>query len=118
MTQANTTERTVIRKEKVGRVVSNKMDKTVVVAVDYLRPHPLYRKTVRQTHKFYAHDEANQCQIGDTVRIEETRPLSKLKRWAVVEILGSKDQPISADAPADVIAPYASQEDEDDEVQA
>lgn len=72
---------------KVGRVVSNKMDKTVVVAVDYLRPHPLYKKIVRRTSKFYAHDEANACQIGDTVRIKETRPLSKLKRWVVAEIM-------------------------------
>ena len=78
----------VIHKQKVGRVVSNKMDKTVVVAVDYLRPHPIYRKTVRRTNRFYAHDEENQCKLGDTVRIEETRPLSKLKRWRVVEIVG------------------------------
>ena len=78
-----------IHKQKLGRVVSNKMDKTVVVAVNYLRPHPIYRKTVRKTNKFYAHDEQNQCQIGDTVRIEETRPLSKLKRWKVVEIVGA-----------------------------
>ena len=81
------TAKAVIRKQKVGRVVSDKMNKTVVVAVDYLRPHPLYRKTVRKTSKFYAHDEENQCHVGDTVRIEETRPLSRLKRWRVVEIL-------------------------------
>lgn len=118
MAQANTTETTVLRKQKVGRVVSNKMDKTIVVAVDYLRPHPLYRKTVRTTHKFYAHDEENQCQIGDTVRIEETRPLSKLKRWRLVEVLGSKDQPIAADLPEDIAAPKVSQADEDEEVQA
>ncbi len=68
------------RKQKVGRVVSDKMNKTVVVAVDYLRPHPLYRKTVRKTHKFYAHDENNDCHVGDTVRIEETRPLSNTAR--------------------------------------
>jgi small subunit ribosomal protein S17 len=116
MTQAQTPEKTVIRKQKVGRVVSNKMDKTVVVAVNYLRPHPLYRKTVRQTNKFYAHDEDNRCQIGDTVRIEETRPLSKLKRWRVVEVLGSKDQPIAADVPTDIVAPKSSQaEDEVEE---
>lgn len=72
---------------KVGRVVSNKMEKTVVVSVDYLKPHPLYRKTIRKTNKFYAHDETNQCQIGDLVRIGETRPLSKTKRWEVLEIL-------------------------------
>ena len=80
----------VIHKQKVGRVVSNKMEKTVVVAVDYRRPHPIYRKTVRMTHKFYAHDENNECQPGDVVRIEETRPLSKLKRWRVVEIVGGR----------------------------
>jgi small subunit ribosomal protein S17 len=79
----------VINKQKVGRVVSNKMDKTVVVAVDYRRPHPIYRKTVRKTKKFYAHDENNACQMGDTVRIVETRPLSKLKRWRVVEVVKS-----------------------------
>jgi small subunit ribosomal protein S17 len=75
------------RKQKIGRVVSDKMNKTVVVAVDYLRPHPLYRKTVRKTSKFYAHDENNECRVGDTVRIEETRPLSKQKRWRVLEIV-------------------------------
>ena len=81
---------TINRKQKVGRVVSDKMNKTVVVAVDYLRPHPLYRKTVRKTHKFYAHDENNDCHMGDIVRIEETRPLSRLKRWRVIEIVESK----------------------------
>jgi small subunit ribosomal protein S17 len=63
------------------------MDKTVVVAVDYLKPHPLYRKIIRKTNKFHAHDEENACRIGDTVRIEETRPLSRTKRWRVVEIV-------------------------------
>lgn len=72
---------------KVGRVVSDKMEKTVVVAVDYLKPHPLYRKVMRKTHKFHAHDEQNNCRPGDVVRIEETRPLSRTKRWNVVEIL-------------------------------
>ncbi|MDI3339778.1 MAG: 30S ribosomal protein S17 [Sphaerobacter sp.] len=72
---------------KVGRVVSDKMDKTVVVAVDYLRRHPLYRKTLRRTSRFKAHDEHNQCKVGDLVLIEETRPLSKTKRWVVREIL-------------------------------
>ena len=72
---------------KVGRVVSDKMDKTVVVAVDYLKPHPLYRKIIRKTNKFHAHDASNDCRIGDTVRIGETRPLSKTKRWEVVEII-------------------------------
>jgi small subunit ribosomal protein S17 len=72
---------------KVGRVVSDKMDKTVVVAVDYLRPHPLYRKIIRKTNKFHAHDASNQCHVGDVVRIGETRPLSKTKRWEVIEII-------------------------------
>lgn len=71
---------------KVGRVVSDKMDKTVVVAVDYLKPHPLYRKIIRRTKKFHAHDEENTCKVGDVVRIE-TRPLSRTKRWRVVEIV-------------------------------
>ncbi|MGQ9925941.1 MAG: 30S ribosomal protein S17 [Chloroflexaceae bacterium] len=78
---------TVRRTQKVGRVVSDKMDKTVVVAVDYLKPHPLYRKIIRKTSKFHAHDEENACKVGDLVRIEETRPLSRTKRWRVVEIL-------------------------------
>jgi small subunit ribosomal protein S17 len=72
---------------KVGRVVSNKMDKTVVIAVDYLKPHPIYRKTIRKTNRFYAHDEGNACRVGDLVRIGETRPLSKTKHWEVLEIL-------------------------------
>ena len=75
------------RKTKQGRVVSNKMDKTVVVAVEFYRPHPLYKRAVRRIKKFKAHDEQNTCRIGDVVRIEETRPLSKEKRWRVVEIL-------------------------------
>ena len=90
MTNAPEQTPRVIHKQKVGRVVSNKMAKTVVVAVDYLKPHPIYRKTVRTTSKFYAHDETNSLTVGDTVRIEETRPLSKLKRWKVVEVIGSK----------------------------
>jgi small subunit ribosomal protein S17 len=75
------------RQQKVGLVISNKMDKTIVVAVERLKMHPLYKKTYRQTKHFYAHDEHNACQIGDIVRIEECRPLSKLKRWRLVEIV-------------------------------
>ena len=75
------------RQFKIGRVVSDKMDKTVVVAVDYLKPHPLYRKIIRKTSKFHVHDATNDCRIGDTVRIGETRPLSKTKRWEVVEVI-------------------------------
>lgn len=80
------------RQIKVGRVVSDKMDKTVVVAVDYLKPHPLYRKIIRKTNKFHAHDEENACRTGDVVRIEESRPLSKTKRWRVVEIVQRIEQ--------------------------
>ena len=75
------------RVQKVGRVVSNKMDKTIVVVVESLKKHRIYKRTYKQTKRFYAHDEQNTCQIGDTVRIEESRPLSKLKRWALIEIV-------------------------------
>jgi small subunit ribosomal protein S17 len=73
--------------EKVGRVVSDKMDKTVVVSVDSVRRHPLYHKRITRSKKFLAHDEANTCKPGDLVRIEETRPMSKRKRWIVREIV-------------------------------
>jgi len=75
------------RVQKVGRVVSDKMDKTVVVAVNSVRRHPLYHKRITRTNKFLAHDEQNTCKPGDLVRIEETRPLSKRKRWVVREII-------------------------------
>jgi small subunit ribosomal protein S17 len=75
------------RKVREGRVVSDKMNKTVVVAVESLVPHPIYGRRIRRTKKFKAHDEENQCRTGDVVRIIETRPLSKEKRWRVLEIL-------------------------------
>ena len=75
------------RKTKVGRVVSDKMDKTIVVSVERLSRHPLYKRVVRLTTKFKAHDERNEARIGDTVRIEESRPLSATKRWRLVEIV-------------------------------
>lgn len=74
-------------KEFVGVVVSDKMDKTVVVAVERKMSHPLYGKQIKKTKKFHAHDEENRCKVGDVVRIRESRPLSKLKRWVVVEIV-------------------------------
>lgn len=74
------------RKTMTGRVVSSKMDKTAVVRVETRRRHPLYKKTIRKTTNFKAHDENNECGLGDVVRILETRPLSKEKRWRVVEI--------------------------------
>lgn len=75
------------RQMKVGKVVSNKMTKTVIVAVEYTRTHPIYKKAMKRTSKFAAHDERNECQIGDIVRIEESRPLSKTKRWVVREVV-------------------------------
>lgn len=75
------------RTQKIGRVVSNKMDKSVVVAVDFVRRHRIYNKRITRTNKFVAHDPTNECNEGDLVRIEETRPLSKTKRWVVREIL-------------------------------
>ena len=75
------------RKIRIGKVVSDKMEKTVVVAVDTPRHHPLYKKTIRRVVKYYAHDENKISKLGDTVKLEETRPLSKLKRWRVVEVV-------------------------------
>ncbi|CEP68036.1 Ribosomal protein S17 [Moorella glycerini] len=75
------------RKTRIGNIVSDKMDKTVVVAVENRVRHPLLGKIIRKTRKFKAHDEKNECRIGDKVKIMETRPLSKDKRWRVVEIL-------------------------------
>src|SRR5690554_2216232 len=75
------------RKTKVGRVVSDKMDKTIVVSVERLTRHRLYKRVIRLTTKFKAHDEANEAHVGDTVRIEESRPLSATKRWRLVEIV-------------------------------
>ena len=80
-------EKRNLRKERTGEVVSNKMDKTAVVAVKTKMKHPMYGKFVNKTSKFYAHDEENTCGIGDTVRIMETRPLSKTKKWRLVEII-------------------------------
>ena len=75
------------RKTKVGRVVSDKMDKTIVVSVERLTRHPLYKRVIRQSTKFKAHDELNDAAVGDTVLIEESRPLSATKRWRLVEIV-------------------------------
>ncbi|OJV56282.1 MAG: 30S ribosomal protein S17 [Bacteroidetes bacterium 43-16] len=75
------------RKSRIGLVTSNKMDKTITVAVERKVKHPIYGKFLKKTTKFHAHDETNQCGIGDTVRIMETRPLSKTKSWRLVEIV-------------------------------
>lgn len=76
-----------LRKTRVGKVISNKMDKTIVVAVEDHVKHPLYKKIVKRTYKLKAHDEENTCNIGDTVKVMETRPLSKDKRWRLVEVV-------------------------------
>ena len=75
------------RTQKIGRVKSNKMDKTVVVSVDYVRRHRLYHKRITKSSTFFAHDESNSCKEGDLVRIEETRPISKNKSWIVREVI-------------------------------
>ena len=76
-----------LRKSRTGKVVSDKMDKTIVVAVEDHVKHPLYNKIVKRTYKLKAHDENNECKVGDTVKVMETRPLSKDKRWRLVEIM-------------------------------
>ena len=87
------------RKERVGEVISNKMAKTIVVRVERRFPHPQYRKVITAYTKFYAHDEKNEAKPGDRVRIQETRPLSKLKRWRLMEVIerGEQIAPIAAE---------------------
>jgi small subunit ribosomal protein S17 len=80
-------EERALRKERLGIVTSTKMDKSIVVSVERREKHPKYGKFIKKTKKFMAHDDKNECGVGDTVRIMETRPLSKLKRWRMVEIL-------------------------------
>ena len=92
------------RKTKVGRVVSDKMDKTIVVSVERLARHPLYKRVIRLTTKFKAHDEANDAHTGDTVLIEESRPLSATKRWRLVEVVSRAGEHGS---PADVVSEEA-----------
>ena len=76
-----------LRKERTGVVTSNKMDKSITVAIKWKEKHPIYGKFVNKTKKYHAHDEKNECNIGDTVKIIETRPLSKTKRWRLVQII-------------------------------
>ncbi len=94
------------RKTKVGRVVSDKMDKTIVVSVERMTRHPLYKRVIRQTSKFKAHDEDNQAHVGDAVLIEESRPLSATKRWRLVSIVsrageGATAEPLVEDEQTD-----------------
>ena len=81
------------RKQRVGEVVSNKMTKTIVVRVERRFPHPQFKKIVTSYKKFYAHDEKAEAKVGDTVRIEESRPLSKLKRWRLIEVVERNAEP-------------------------
>ena len=99
---------TIILKSKVGRVSSNKMDKTLVVLVESHRNHPLYKKTIKKVKRYKVHDEKNECQIGDTVKIVETRPLSKEKRWRVEEII-NKAAAIEV-KPDEIATPYVLNE--------
>jgi len=104
------------RQQIVGRVVSNKMNKTIVVVVETLKKHRIYKRTYKQTKRFQAHDEENICQIGDLVRIEECRPLSKMKRWRLIEII----KPSSGIVPVEEVLAEAdpdlsSEESESDE---
>ncbi len=114
-TGAQTTQKSR-RQQKVGTVVSNKMDKTIVVDVELLKKHRIYKRTYKQTKRFYAHDEDNTCQVGDVVRIEESRPLSKLKRWRLVEVIkrGSGIVPV-AELLADVDPDLTSSKDEEEQ---
>lgn len=85
--ESGTAEERNLRKTRIGKVISNKMDKTITVAVERKVKHPIYGKFVNKTTKFKAHDEKNDCGVGDTVSIMETRPLSKLKSWRLIEII-------------------------------
>jgi len=87
MSEQNTEKRSSGRKTRVGKVVSDKMDKTIVVAVETRVPHPLYKKIIKRTYKLKAHDENNECGAGDVVKVMETRPFSKDKRWRLLEIV-------------------------------
>src|SRR5947209_16329479 len=105
---------------KVGVVVSNKMNKTIVVVVESLKKHRIYKRTYKQTKRFHAHDEENTCQVGDMVRIEESRPLSKLKRWRLVEVVkrGSGIVPVEevlAEVDPDLTSTTSDEEDGSEE---
>src|SRR5579859_1031171 len=112
------TAKTGRRVQKVGRVVSDKMDKTRVVVVESLKKHRIYKRTYKQTKRFQVHDEKNVCQIGDTVRIEECRPLSKMKHWRLIEIVkhGSGIVPVE-EVLADFDPDLSTESDENQESQ-
>jgi ribosomal protein L14/ribosomal protein uS17 len=113
---AETTQRTQgRRKEVVGEVVSNKMHKTIVVQVTRKKAHPFYGRVIARNKKFYAHDETNQAHVGDLVRIEETRPLSKLKRWKLKDIV--RKAALLPEAPVDVVTAAVKESAPDGQVQ-
>jgi small subunit ribosomal protein S17 len=99
-TPAAPAEKTGHRTEKIGLVTSTKMDKTIVVSVEMRKAHPKYKRVVKSNKKFYAHDEQNSARVGDQVRIRESRPLSKLKRWNLEEIVRRSSLSMSEAAPA------------------
>ena len=92
MTEANSVEQSKSTRSVVGQVVSNKMNKTIIVQIERKFKHPMYGKYVKRLTKMYAHDEDNVSQVGDVVKIQQTRPLSKTKRWKLVEIVKSQEQ--------------------------
>jgi small subunit ribosomal protein S17 len=100
------------RKIRVGKIVSQKMDKTVVVSVEWSQPHRIYKKNVKRWNKFMVHDEENSCNLGDTVRIVETRPLSKTKRWKVTEIIQKGD--VAEVQPGEITASGMNEDDDKD----
>ena len=101
------------RKVRVGRVVSDKMDKTIVVSVEWSQPHRVYKKNVKRWNKFRVHDQDNSCNLGDTVRIVETRPMSKTKRWKVSEIIQKGD--VAELQPGEIATPSIEDSSEDSE---
>src|SRR6266702_6478730 len=116
----STARKTGRRQQKVGRVVSNKMNKTIVVVVETLKKHRIYKRTYKQTKRFQAHDEENICQIGDLVRIEECSPLSKMKRWRLIEIIKPSSgivpvEELLADADPDLLSTESDETQESDE---
>ncbi len=116
-TTQSTAQKKSRRQQKIGRVVSDKMDKTIVVAVESLKKHRIYKRTYKRTKRFQAHDEENTCRVGDIVRIEESRPLSKMKHWRLVEIIkrGSGIVPVEevlAEVDPDLLSANAESENE------
>ena len=110
------------RNEKVGNVVSTKMQKTIVVEVEMRKAHAKYKRIVKSSKRFYAHDEQNACQIGDMVRIEESRPMSKLKRWRLVEIVRPSSgivpvEEVLAEADPDLSSASSAESDETGETE-